>query len=274
MIGRIQVRLVAMGAADSRAQVVWDHELGTTAVELEGSYVRGRPVRQGLRPGGLGEGVARGAEHGHEDLRLTLLAGLGVDHRHRLPGVVDEQLLAGAVLLAHHQVELSSPFPVLLAEPAVLQPLGMDRLVLFPEQGQRYVLAPQLPAHLAPLRQRTRRVARRERRKQPALQPGVVDRLGYRPTHPRHLGAAQVLAHRRRRRPQAAGNRPDAQRRGEVQPQHLSNLPHGQPPVRQLLSLLQKQGGSHAGGVVPRRSAPTQGDRFRPESVIGLDRNQ
>ena len=120
MIGRIQVRLVAMGAADSRAQVVRDHELGTTAVELEGSYVRGRPVRQGLRPGGLGEGVARGAEHGHEDLRLTLLAGLGVDHRHRLPGVVDEQLLAGAVLLAHHQVELSSPFPVLLAEPAEL----------------------------------------------------------------------------------------------------------------------------------------------------------
>ena len=120
VIGRIQVWLVAMGAADPRAQIVRDHELGTTPVELEGAYVRGRPVGQGLRPGGLGEGVARGAEHGHEDLRLTHLAGLGVDHRHRLPGVVDEQFLAGAVLLAHHQVELSGPFPVLLAEPAVL----------------------------------------------------------------------------------------------------------------------------------------------------------
>ena len=115
---------------DPRAQVVRDYELGTTTVELEGSYVRGRPVRQGLRPGRFGEGVARSAEHGHEDLRLTHLAGLGVDHRHRLPGVVDEQFLAGAVLLAHHQVEPSGPFPVLLAEPAVLQPLGTDRLVL------------------------------------------------------------------------------------------------------------------------------------------------
>ena len=39
----------------------------------------------------------------------------------------------------------------------------------------------------------------------------VVDRLGYGPTQPRHLGAAQVLAHRRRRRPQAAGDGSDAQ---------------------------------------------------------------
>ena len=75
--------------------------------------MRRRPVRQGLRPRRLGEGVARGAEHGHEDLRLPLPAGLAVNHRHRLPVVVDEQLLAGAVLLAHHQVELRGPGPVL-----------------------------------------------------------------------------------------------------------------------------------------------------------------
>lgn len=35
-----------------------------------------------------------------------------------------------------------------------------------------------------------------------------------------------------------------------------------------------KAGGSHGRRVVPRRSAPTEGDRFGPESVIGLDRNQ
>ena len=36
--------------------------------------------RPGLRPRRLGEGVARGAEHGHEDLSLPLPAGLAVDH--------------------------------------------------------------------------------------------------------------------------------------------------------------------------------------------------
>ena len=37
------------------------------------------------------------------------------DHRYRLPGVVDEQLLAGTVLLAHHHVQLALPGPLVLA---------------------------------------------------------------------------------------------------------------------------------------------------------------
>ena len=131
-----------MGAADPRAQIVGDHQLGAPADELEGADVRRRPVLQGLRPRRLGEGVARGPEDGHEDLRLPHPAGLAVDHRHRLPGVVDEQLLAGAVVLAHHQVELPGPGPVLVAEPAVLQPLGVGLLVLLPQQRQRHALAP------------------------------------------------------------------------------------------------------------------------------------
>ncbi len=266
VIGRVQVRLVAVGVADPRAKVVGDHQLGAPAVELEGAHVRRRPVRQGLRPRRLGEGVARRPEDRHEDLRPPLLAGLAVDHRHRLPGVVDEQLLAGAVVLAHHQVELPGPGPVLLAEPAVLQALGVALLVLLPEQRQRHALAPQLPVDLAPVRQRPLRAARRRRRKQPTLQSGVLDRLGYGPTQPRHLGAAQVLAHRRRRRPQAAGDGSDAQRGGEVQPQHISNLAHGQPPVRQRSSLLKSRKGLTAGGS--SRAAQLR------RGVIGLDRNR
>ena len=266
VIARIQVRLVAIRPTDPRAQIVRDHQLRAPAEELESAHVRRRPVRQGLRPGRLGEGVVRCPEHGHEDLCLAHLTRLGVDHRHRLTRVVDEQLLAGSVLLAHHHVELPGPGPVLLAEPAVLQPLRVERLVLLPQQRQRHTLPPQLPVHLAPLRQRTRRAARRQCRKQSPFQPGVVDRLGYRPTQPGPLGTAQVIGHRRRRRPHAASNRPNAQRRGEVQPQHLSNLAHRQPPVRQCSSLLQKHEGSHSRQVVPRRSVPTR--------VIALDRNQ
>ena len=45
-------------------------------------------------PGRLGVGLARRPEHRDEDLRLAKLPGVAVPHRHRLPGVVDEQILA------------------------------------------------------------------------------------------------------------------------------------------------------------------------------------
>ena len=114
------------------------------------------------------------------------------------------------------------------------------------------------------------RAARWRRRRQTPLQAGVVDRLGYRPTEPGHLGAAQVLADGRRRRPQIAGGRSDTQRRGEMQPQHLSNLAHRQPPVRQRSPSCERHGRCHGRQVVPRRLAPTDGDRFGPEPAIGF----
>ena len=267
MVGRIQVRLVTMGAADAGAQIVRDQQFRTPAEEFEGAHVRADPIRQGLRPGRLGEGITRGPEHGDEDLRLAHLPGLAVDDRHRLPGVVDEQLLASAMLLAHHQVEFPGPGPILVAEPAVLEPLRVQRLVFLPQQRQRHVLASQLPVHLAPHRQRARRAARRRRRIQPPFQTGVVERLGHGPTEPGHLGPPQVIAYGRRRRPQAAGNRPDAQRRGEVQPQHLSNLAHRQPPVRQRSPPVKKTRRVSRAGGLSRAAQP------RPR-VIALDRIQ
>ncbi len=164
-----------------------------------------------------------------------------------------------------HESGARGPGPVLLVEPAVLQPFRVERLVLLPQQRQRHTLPSQLPVHLAPRRQRTRRAARRRSRKQSPFQPNVVDRLGYRPTQPRPLGTTQVIGHRRRRRPHAASNRPDAQRCGEVQPQHLSNLAHRQPPVRQCRPSCKSTKGLTSRRVVPRHSAPIQ--------VIDLDRN-
>ena len=49
-VGRIQVRLVAVRAADSRTQIVRHDDFRTAAEELEGPHVRRRPVRQGLGP--------------------------------------------------------------------------------------------------------------------------------------------------------------------------------------------------------------------------------
>lgn len=102
------------------------------------SSVRAQPVGQFLRPGGLGKRIAGRSEHGNEDLGLADFAGSPVDDRHGLPGVIDEQLFAGTMLLAHDHINLGGPEAVVLAEPAVLEALRMGESVLLPEQGQGY----------------------------------------------------------------------------------------------------------------------------------------
>ena len=245
VVGRVDVRLVALGAAHGRAQVVRDHQLRTASEELERANMRCRPVGKGLRPDRFGEGVARRPEHRDEHLRVALLAGLAVYHRDGLTGVVHEHLLARTVLLAHHHVERRRKCPVPLAELAVLQPLGVGRLVLLPQQRERDPFATKLAVDLAPVRQRTPCRARRRSRKQPVLKLPIVERLRQRPTKTVHLGPADVLAHRRGRRLHASGNRSNAHPRSVVQPQNLSYLAHGQPPLCHRGPSLKSQGGSH-----------------------------
>lgn len=92
--------------------------------------MRAQPDRQLLRPGGFGKGIAGGAEHCDEHLCLADLAAAPLDHRHRLPGVIDEQLLADTVLLTHRHVQLALPGSVVIAEPAVLEALRLAQAVL------------------------------------------------------------------------------------------------------------------------------------------------
>ena len=259
VVGGVGVGLVAMRPAHRRAEIVRNEQLGAAAIEAERPHVRRDPVGQRLRPRRLGVGVVRRPENRDEDLRLAKLSGVAVDHRDRLPRVVDEHLLAGAVLLAHHHVELGRPGPVQLAEPAVLHPLGMRLLVLLPQQRERHPLAAKLAVNHRPLRHREPSLARHRHRsrKQPPLELCVVERLRQRPAQPRLLGATDVPLHRHRRELQAAGNRPTAQTCDMVQPQDLSYFAHGQPPVRHRDPSPNKEwGGSHGRPVVPRRSAP------------------
>ena len=193
---------------------------------------------------------------------LPRLAGLAVDHRHRLPGVVDEQLLAGAVLLAHHQVELRFPGPPGGSPCAPATTTTASRSCAATPGGPRSSPAADAPCGSAAAPE-TAGAPGRYRRPTPA---------GANPAPPPSRGAGSRPPSTAR--PQAAGDGSDAQRRGEVQPQHLSNLAHGQPSVRQRSPLLQyKQEDLTCRRVVPRRSAPTEGDRFGPESVIGLGRS-
>ena len=55
------------------------------------------------------------------------------------PGIIDEQLFAGAVFLAQHHVQLTPPLLVEIAESTVAVSVGVCLSVLFPYQLQRQV---------------------------------------------------------------------------------------------------------------------------------------
>ena len=81
--------------------------------------MRAGPVRQALRPGRLGVGEVRGAEHADENLRLADLAGFRIGDPDPLAGIVHERLLAGDMMLAHHRRQPPLEAAQQVAEPAV-----------------------------------------------------------------------------------------------------------------------------------------------------------
>ena len=80
-------------------------------------------------------------------------AGLRIDDRYGVAGIIDKQLFPGAMLLAQHQIQLSDPTLIQFAEPAVLITVGIGLLVLLPEQLQGEVLmAAQFFMNAGPIR--------------------------------------------------------------------------------------------------------------------------
>jgi len=59
-------------------------------------------IAKPLRPARFGIGEVRGAEHGDKNLRRPGLATEPIDdHRHRIAGVIDKQLVAAGIGLSH-----------------------------------------------------------------------------------------------------------------------------------------------------------------------------
>ena len=91
---------------------------------------------------GLGVGEVARPERRDEDRGFADLAAFAIDDRHLGPGPVHEELLAGAMLKAHRDVERAAPAPIQVAETRVrVSVIGMLGSVLVPEQLQRDTLA-------------------------------------------------------------------------------------------------------------------------------------
>ena len=234
------LRLVAVGIGDQRPGVVRDHQLRHALDVFERTHESLDPVGERLARRGAGERVARGTERGDEDLRA--LTGLTVGDA--LAGVVDEQLLAGAVDLAHRTAQARHEVAVALRELRVLvrRLARVRRDVLLPQQPQRHAPALELLMDRGVVGLHV---------------PGGIDRVG------RNRRASVVLAHRKqlgRRQLRRLGVRDvlgddalrDRQRprdplvrkaRLVLQSIQLADAAHGQCPGRHRLSGWQNRSG-------------------------------
>jgi hypothetical protein len=83
------------------------------------------------------------------------LTALRIVNRNRGPGVIDEHLLAGTMLLPQHQVQLLQPAPIQIAESAVAIAFRVALTRFLPDQLQRQVLVRlQFLVDLCPVRLR------------------------------------------------------------------------------------------------------------------------
>jgi len=119
VIGAVQVGFVAAGPGHAGPGIVGDDQLRDTLKQFEGANVGADPILQLLALGGFGVSIVAGPQDRHEDRSLALRATLRVVEGDGVPGVVDEELLAGLVLLPQHHVQLLPPAPVEFTEPAV-----------------------------------------------------------------------------------------------------------------------------------------------------------
>ncbi len=100
-VGAVQLGIVERSLVDAALEIVRHQQSWCRPVEPEHPDMGTNPIRQTLRPAGLGIGEVRRAEHRDKDLRCAHLATERVDDRDPLAGIVDERLVPGDVGLAH-----------------------------------------------------------------------------------------------------------------------------------------------------------------------------
>jgi len=262
-VAAVDLRIVEAGLDHRDLGVVRHQQRRHAADRLEGADMAADPVGEPLRPGRLRIGEARCAEHRDEDLRGAPLAAEPVDHhRHAVARIVDEQLVAGRVRLAHRHRQPAFPAAVQLAESAVAIPFGLACDVFLPQDRQRHVLAPEFAVHRCPVRLGLPAMAPpgagagSRAGEQPGLQLSIGDVVGQRPGQPRRLEPADRQPHRRRGCPHPPRNLTD-RHPGRLQSDHIAHMAHRKPLRRHPGPLRKAERRDRIGA---RRGLVTPGD--------------
>jgi len=266
----VRFGFVAVGTLDQRARLIRHDQARHAADELEREHLGADPVGGGLARGRARERVVRRAERGHEDLCGGDLAGKGVDDGHRRAGIVDEQLLAGEVDLAHRAQLALRELAVLDAEAGVLVGQRVVAGVLLPQQHQRDVGALELLVDDGEVRRELVARARHRWAIQPGLQGLVVQSLRDVPVDARHAGQQHVLADDALGNLEREAHLVVAQTGLQVKAQCLSNTAH-RDSVRGH-RLHPKYGEPMPGSVDHLRAPPVVHDLAETASTIRLKR--
>ena len=228
LIAAIDAGLVARRLGDPSLEIVAHHRLRHATDRREGVDVGGDPIGEPLRPARLGIGVVGRPERSDEDVGGTLRVRYLIEYRHRVAGIIDEQLFPGRVRLTHRRRDGLAPFAIEIAEAAVTVTVRLLRAVLLPQQHQRHAAPFHLIVNLAPIDRRTRRTGLARNRKQPPIELSVVNRFGHRPANAEHAGPAHVLADHCLADAGRLADLPEAQPKRVPQPQHFTHFPHRQ----------------------------------------------
>ena len=230
-IGAVDLRIVEAGLDHRRLGVVGNHQLRHSADRCESARMRSDPIGKALRPGRLRIGEARCPQHRDEDLRVAKFTGEPVDNDwHAVARIIDKQLLACRVALAHRHRQPSFPATIKFAEPRVAITVRFARDVFLPDDRQRDVLALQRTMHFSPIRLSAAAVALlgAGSGEQLRLKGGVGEIVRQRPIQPGRLNPLQRQPNRRRCNAKPPRNL--AQRHaGRLQPHYVAHLAHRYP---------------------------------------------
>ena len=226
LVAAVGLGVVAVGGLDQRAGLVGHDQARHAADELQGQHLGADPVCGGLARRGAGEGVVRRAQRSHEDLRLADLAGGRIDDGHRAAGIVDEQLLAGDMDLAHRALLGHSERAVLDAKTRVLVGQRVVAGVLLPQQHQGDAGALELLMHEREVRGELVARARHCRSEQSSLEVLVAQALDTVPVNVRRARQRDVLADHALGDIEGAADLGIAQLGLQVQAQCLSDSSH------------------------------------------------
>ena len=218
--------------------------------------MRAGPVRQLLRPGRLGVGEVRGAEHADENLRLADFARRRIDDADPLARIVDERLFSGDMVLAHHRRQPSLEPAQEVAEPAVAVAVGMGLSIFLPQDRHRHARPLQLARQRHPVRLDASPLAGLGSRapEQSQLQRLVGDVVRQRPRQAGRRRTFQIVLDGRARHAQTPSDLPRAHP-ALVKSQQRSQLSHAQFPLRRHPSLLVDHRRAGSASVADSRGA-------------------
>ena len=231
-VAPIDLRIIEAGPIDARLQIVGNDQSRNTVEEAEHAHMGADPIGQCLRPGCLRIGEVGGSENGDEEFGFTDLASPAIDDGDLLAGIVDEDLVAGDVLLAHRRRQPLFETAEEFAEPAVAIAVGINGAVFLPQDLEGDARLLHLNDEIGPARFRTPAHA--------LFYAGAVEELALdrivghlarqRPAQPCRRCSPQIVLDGASRHAEHHGDLPGA---GAVpgKPKHLSQLSQGQPSL-------------------------------------------